>query len=57
MESRSSFLDGDDEPVAPAFESSRIIVKNLPKKITAERIKGHFGAKGVITDVRLATTP
>jgi multiple RNA-binding domain-containing protein 1 len=40
-----------------SFESSRIIVKNLPRRITQERLKTHFGAKGTITDVRLAKTP
>lgn len=40
-----------------SFVSSRIIVKNLPKKITEERLKRHFEAKGSITDVRLAKTP
>jgi multiple RNA-binding domain-containing protein 1 len=38
-------------------ESSRIIVKNLPRRITEERIRQHFGAKGVVTDVRVPKTP
>ena len=38
-------------------ESSRIIVKNLPKRITEDRIRQHFGAKGIVTDVRLPKTP
>ena len=33
--------------------SSRIIVKNLQKKITEEEIKNHFSQKGVVTDVKI----
>ncbi|KAJ1731149.1 Multiple RNA-binding domain-containing protein 1 [Coemansia sp. Benny D160-2] len=33
--------------------TSRIIVKNLPKHITEERFRSHFGAKGEVTDVKL----
>ncbi|KAI9505196.1 Multiple RNA-binding domain-containing protein 1 [Coemansia spiralis] len=33
--------------------SSRIVVKNLPKYITEERFRNHFGTKGEITDVKL----
>lgn len=40
-----------------SFQSSRIIVKNLPKKITPERLKAHFSAKGHVTDLKLAHTP
>ncbi|KAJ3326012.1 hypothetical protein HDV06_002397 [Boothiomyces sp. JEL0866] len=36
--------------------SSRIVVKNLPKYITSERLKKHFGAKGTITDIKLVKT-
>lgn len=63
LEMTAGFLDEDDHgPTsmpggAGSFESSRIIVKNLPKRITNERLRAHFGAKGSVTDVRLATTP
>ena len=33
--------------------STRIIVKNLPKKITEEELKNHFSQKGSITDVKI----
>ena len=33
--------------------SSRIIVKNLPKKITEEEIKKHFSQKGIVTDIKI----
>lgn len=36
--------------------SSRIIVKNLPKWITEDRLRRHFGCKGQITDVKLMYT-
>ncbi|KAJ1671000.1 Multiple RNA-binding domain-containing protein 1 [Coemansia sp. RSA 25] len=36
--------------------SSRIVVKNLPKHITEERFRGHFGGKGEVTDAKLMYT-
>ncbi|KAL7750012.1 Multiple RNA-binding domain-containing protein 1 [Sorochytrium milnesiophthora] len=36
---------------------SRIIVKNLPKHITDQRFRDHFGKKGHVTDCRLMKTP
>ncbi|ORX86199.1 RNA-binding domain-containing protein [Anaeromyces robustus] len=36
--------------------SSRIIVKNLPKHLTAERFREHFASKGEITDSKLSFT-
>eukprot|EP00123_Amoebidium_parasiticum_P001003 comp11963_c0_seq2/m.6654 comp11963_c0_seq2/g.6654 ORF comp11963_c0_seq2/g.6654 comp11963_c0_seq2/m.6654 type:complete len:788 (-) comp11963_c0_seq2:24-2387(-) len=35
---------------------SRIIVKNLPKHITEERVREHFAQKGEVTDVKLKYT-
>nr|XP_022906482.1 probable RNA-binding protein 19 [Onthophagus taurus] len=35
---------------------SRIIVKNLPKKITEEKIRKIFGERGLLTDVQLKYT-
>ncbi|XP_043230648.1 probable RNA-binding protein 19 [Amphibalanus amphitrite] len=36
---------------------SRIIVKNLPKKVTEETLRETFSAKGYVTDVQLKYTP
>ncbi|KAJ2744684.1 Multiple RNA-binding domain-containing protein 1 [Coemansia sp. BCRC 34301] len=36
--------------------SSRIVVKNLPKHITEERFRGHFGGRGEVTDAKLMYT-
>lgn len=36
--------------------SSRIIVKNLPKWTTEERLRKHFSSKGQLTDVKLMYT-
>ncbi|KAI8921384.1 hypothetical protein DFJ77DRAFT_161675 [Powellomyces hirtus] len=36
---------------------SRLIVKNLPKHYTIERLKEHFGEKGEVTDAKLVKTP
>ncbi|KAI8801233.1 hypothetical protein BJ742DRAFT_716186 [Cladochytrium replicatum] len=36
--------------------STRLIVKNLPKYITPERVKEHFEQKGEITDVKFGYT-
>ncbi|KNE60218.1 hypothetical protein AMAG_05631 [Allomyces macrogynus ATCC 38327] len=36
--------------------SSRIIVKNLPKYMTQDRLRDHFAEKGTITDVKLVKT-
>lgn len=38
------------------LRSSRIIVKNLPKQVTDQRMREHFAQKGEITDVRLQYT-
>lgn len=37
-------------------KTSRIIVKNLPKWSTEERIQKHFGSHGQITDIKLMYT-
>ncbi|KAJ2999543.1 hypothetical protein HDV02_002690 [Globomyces sp. JEL0801] len=37
-------------------ESSRILVKNIPKYITKERLKAHFQKHGDITDIKIAKT-
>ncbi|XP_018800163.1 PREDICTED: probable RNA-binding protein 19 [Bactrocera latifrons] len=36
---------------------SRIIVKQLPKNISEEKLRGIFGTKGTITDMQLKYTP
>ncbi|OMJ26405.1 Multiple RNA-binding domain-containing protein 1 [Smittium culicis] len=36
--------------------SSRIIVKNLPKRYSEERMKSHFSEKGTVTDVKIMKT-
>lgn len=36
--------------------SSRICVKNVPKYVTEKRLKEHFAAKGVVTDVKILKT-
>ncbi|KAI7834137.1 hypothetical protein BX661DRAFT_176691 [Kickxella alabastrina] len=36
--------------------SSRIIVKNLPKHMTEDRFREHFGSKGEVTDSKLIYT-
>lgn len=36
---------------------SRIVVKNLPRTITAEQLKAKFAEKGTVTDVQLKYTP
>ena len=40
---------------APSFTNSRLIVKNLPKHLTEERMKEHFGNSGefTVTDVKI----
>ena len=35
--------------------SSRLIVKNLPSKITKKELENHFSKFGIVTDVRLVT--
>jgi multiple RNA-binding domain-containing protein 1 len=40
----------------PSESSSRILVKNLPKYITQERLKSLFSSHGTITDVKLIKT-
>ena len=33
--------------------TSRLIVKNLPKHLTEERLKAHFSSKGIVTDAKI----
>nr|CAD7599757.1 unnamed protein product [Timema genevievae] len=35
---------------------SRLVVKNLPKSVTSEKIRDIFGEKGIVTDVQLKYT-
>lgn len=41
---------------AQSCPSSRIIVKNLPKWASEERLRKHFGSKGQITDIKMMYT-
>jgi len=41
---------------ADTMQSSRLIVKNLPKSVTQEKLKQLFGEKGEVTDVQLKYT-
>jgi hypothetical protein len=36
--------------------TSRLCVKNIPKHLTEQRLKEHFGAKGQLTDVKILKT-
>jgi len=38
------------------YRTSRIVVKNLPKHITEQRLRDHFASKGTVTDVKLMKT-
>ena len=33
--------------------TSRLIVKNIPKHITEERLREHFSTKGFVTDAKI----
>lgn len=33
--------------------TSRLIVKNIPKHITEDRLKQHFASKGIVTDAKV----
>jgi multiple RNA-binding domain-containing protein 1 len=33
--------------------TSRLIVKNIPKHITEERLREHFAKKGLVTDAKI----
>lgn len=45
--------NGDSGP----FNTSRVIIKNLPKYATTEQVKKHLSVRGYnITDVKLAKT-
>jgi hypothetical protein len=40
-----------------SFNTSRVIIKNLPKYATTEQVKKHLSVRGYnITDVKLAKT-
>ena len=40
----------------PAEQTSRIIVKNLPKHVDESRLREHFSAKGEVTDAKIMRT-
>lgn len=40
----------------PAQQTSRIIVKNLPKHVDERRLREHFSAKGEVTDAKVMRT-
>ena len=37
----------------PSQQTSRIIIKNLPKHIDERRLREHFSAKGEVTDAKV----
>jgi RNA recognition motif-containing protein len=41
---------------APTQQTSRIIVKNLPKHVDERRLREHFSAKGEVTDAKVMRT-
>lgn len=47
----------EQAPAAPKrynpFATSRLIVKNIPKHVTEERLKEHFKSKGFVTDAKI----
>ena len=36
---------------------SRLVVKNIPKTITNDRLRKYFEEKGQVTDVKILKTP
>ncbi|KAJ3195183.1 hypothetical protein HK101_000893 [Irineochytrium annulatum] len=40
----------------PTSSMSRLMVKNLPKHLTSQRLREHFSAKGEVTDCKIAKT-
>lgn len=51
--------EGAGAPVHPApatEQTSRIIVKNLPKHVDESRLREHFSAKGEVTDAKVMRT-
>lgn len=45
----------ENQEEAPSFTNSRLIVKNLPKHLTEERMRQHFSKDGefTVTDVKI----
>jgi multiple RNA-binding domain-containing protein 1 len=49
--------EGSPPQQAPAAQqTSRIIVKNLPKHVDERRLREHFSAKGEVTDAKVMRT-
>eukprot|EP01125_Pyxidicula_operculata_P018401 TRINITY_DN6534_c0_g5_i1.p1 TRINITY_DN6534_c0_g5~~TRINITY_DN6534_c0_g5_i1.p1 ORF type:complete len:926 (-),score=321.38 TRINITY_DN6534_c0_g5_i1:282-3059(-) len=38
------------------MENTRLIVRNIPKHVTEQRLKAHFSQKGEVTDVKIVKT-
>lgn len=50
-------LDADEAPAAaPVEESSRLIIKGLPKHADEARLRDHFSTRGEVTDAKVLRT-
>lgn len=43
----------EKKSIVSAQATSRLIVKNIPRHITEDRLRIHFAAKGIVTDCKV----
>ena len=55
-QSEGAAAGGSAPPALQPEQTSRIIIKNLPKHVDEAQLREHFSAKGEVTDAKVVRT-